>query len=134
MKRARTEKTINGAKQPQRVRIEFDCPSAQTVAIAGSFNGWQPQTSPMIALREGRWARELALAPGRYEYRLVVDGRWITDPQAKETVGNPFGSENAILTVAETSVSPNREGAAASELDRGSETGRRVCVGTKVTR
>jgi hypothetical protein len=34
-----------------------------------------------------------------YEYCLVVDGQWIPDPKAKETVGNPFGGRNSVLTV-----------------------------------
>ena len=40
---------------------------------------------------------ELALPPGTYEYRLVVDGEWIADPSAKETVPNPFGGVNSVL-------------------------------------
>ena len=36
---------------------------------------------------------------GTYEYRLVVDGQWIADPLAKETVPNPFGGRNSILKV-----------------------------------
>jgi hypothetical protein len=39
------------------------------------------------------------LAPGTYEYCLVVDGRWMPDPMAKECVANPYGGRNSILTV-----------------------------------
>ena len=32
--------------------------------------------TPMISLGDGRWIKALALPPGTYEYRLVVDGEW----------------------------------------------------------
>ena len=81
------------------VCFELTHPTAQAVSIAGSFNDWHPTASPMIALGEGRWRKELTLPPGRYEYRLVVDGQWVDDPAAKETVPNPFGGLNAVLEV-----------------------------------
>jgi hypothetical protein len=40
------------------------------------------------------------LAPGTYEYCLVVDGQWMPDPLARETVPNPFGGRNSVLKVA----------------------------------
>jgi len=39
------------------------------------------------------------LPAGRYEYRFVVDGQWISDPRAKECVQNAFGSTNSVLVV-----------------------------------
>jgi len=39
------------------------------------------------------------LVPGTYEYCLVVDGQWMPDPLARETVPNPFGGVNSILKV-----------------------------------
>ena len=45
------------------------------------------------------WVKELALPPGVYEYRLVVDGKWLPDPQAGETAPNPFGGLNSVLKV-----------------------------------
>lgn len=81
------------------VCFELTNPAAQSVSIAGSFNEWHPTVTPMIALGDGRWRKELTLLPGRYEYRLVVDGQWVDDPAAKETAPNPFGGLNAVLTV-----------------------------------
>jgi hypothetical protein len=53
----------------------------------------------MIPMGRGKWAKELALPPGRYEYRFVIDGQWVDDPAANETVPNPFGGSNAVLVV-----------------------------------
>jgi len=82
------------------VRFEFIHPTAVTVCIAGTFNDWQPEAKPMHPTGDGRWLKETVLPPGIHEYCLVVDGQWIPDPLAKETLPNPFGGRNSILTVA----------------------------------
>ena len=79
------------------VHVEFNHPTAATVSVAGTFNGWRPQVTPLIPVGGGRWVKQLALPPGTYEYRLVVDGEWIADPLANETVTNPFGRVNSVL-------------------------------------
>jgi len=99
MKKHKTKNQTNGGTQSQRVHFEFNHPAAESVSIAGAFNGWQPNATPMIALGQGRWAKDLALAPGDYEYCLVVDGQWTPDPLATETVPNPFGGVNSVRRV-----------------------------------
>ncbi len=85
---------------PQCVCLELTHPTAQEVGIAGSFNDWHPNVTPMIRLNDGKWAKELALPPGRYEYRFVVDGEWVDDPSARELIPNSYGTANAVLVVA----------------------------------
>jgi 1,4-alpha-glucan branching enzyme len=100
MKKQAKQQNGNGnGHSSQRIRIEFTHPTATAVAIAGTFNDWRPDASQMVPLGDGRWLKELALSPGRYEYRLVVDGAWIADPRASETVRNPFGEMNSVLKV-----------------------------------
>ena len=82
------------------VRFEFTDPTARTVCIAGTFNHWQPEAKALHSSGVGNWWKETALAPGTYEYCLVVDGKWIPDPAARETVANPFGGRNSVLHVA----------------------------------
>jgi len=53
----------------------------------------------MIPLGEGKWAKELVLGPGRYEYQFIVDGTWVPDPAARETVPNPYGGMNGVVAV-----------------------------------
>lgn len=81
------------------VRFEFTHPTASTVCVAGTFNHWQPATKAMHSSGNGQWLKETALTPGSYEYCLVVDGQWMPDPLARETVPNPFGGRNSLLTV-----------------------------------
>jgi 1,4-alpha-glucan branching enzyme len=82
------------------VRFEFNHPTATTVFVAGTFNHWQPEAKTLHSSGAGNWWKETSLAPGTYEYCLVVDGQWIPDPRARESVPNPFGGRNSILTVA----------------------------------
>ena len=81
------------------VCLHLTHPAAQQVCVAGSFNDWHPTVTPMIRLDDGQWAKELALPPGRYEYRFVVDGEWVDDPAATELIPNTFGTANAVLMV-----------------------------------
>jgi hypothetical protein len=80
-----------------KVRIEFSRPGAHSVAVAGSFNSWQPEQASTTG--NGGWVKELTVGPGRYEYMLVVDGQWMADPNAKEFAPNPFGGHNSVLVV-----------------------------------
>jgi 1,4-alpha-glucan branching enzyme len=88
--------------QLEPVRFEFTHPTAATVCVAGTFNEWHAEAKPLHLVGDGRWLKETVLPPGTYEYRLVVDGQWIADPLAKETVPNPFGGRNSILKVADS--------------------------------
>ncbi len=75
-------------------------PRAQSVQIAGNFNGWQPSKLPMEKVGEsGVWQASAKLPPGRYRYRLVVDGQWQQDPYNETTELNPFGGYNSIVEV-----------------------------------
>jgi 1,4-alpha-glucan branching enzyme len=81
--------------------IEFKLrnPHAKSAFVAGSFNSWDLKRTPMRKESDGEWKATVSLAPGRYEYRFVVDGQWISDPMAKESVHNTFGSTNSVVTV-----------------------------------
>ena len=83
----------------QCVCLTLTRPDAHQVCIAGCFNDWHPNTTPMIRLSNGNWAKELSLPPGRYEYRFVVDGEWTDDLAAAELIPNPFGTANAVLEI-----------------------------------
>jgi 1,4-alpha-glucan branching enzyme len=90
----------NAETQLVPVRFEFTHPTAKTVCIAGTFNHWKPEAKTLHSSGVGNWWKETVLTPGTYEYCLVVDGQWIHDPRAKESVPNPFGGRNSILNVA----------------------------------
>jgi len=79
--------------------LEFIKPGAKQVAVAGDFNDWKPELSPLVQIGNGRWVGDLSVKPGRHEYLFVVDGQWLPDPNARENVQNPFGGKNSVLIV-----------------------------------
>ena len=81
------------------MHLEFTHATATVVNLAGTFNDWRPEATPMVALGRGRWVKELTLPPGVYEYRVVVDGEWMPDPQAAQTTPNPFGGVNSVMRI-----------------------------------
>jgi 1,4-alpha-glucan branching enzyme len=101
MKHNNKHKSKHGANgaSTQAVHVKFTHPTASAVAIAGTFNDWRAEATPMVAMGDGRWLKQLVLPPGSYEYLFVADGQWLVDPLAKETVPNPFGGRNSVLIV-----------------------------------
>lgn len=89
----------NGTKP---VHFVLTTPQAQEVFVAGSFNDWNPGATPLNYIGHDCWVKEISLPPGRYEYQFVVDGRWMQDRAAEETVDNPFGGLNSVVRVSAT--------------------------------
>ena len=81
------------------VTLGWRPPMPEKVFIAGDFNDWNPKSHPLTLDENGEWKIELEIPPGAYEYRFVVDGKWICDPNCEESVPNTFGSHNSLLSV-----------------------------------
>jgi len=81
------------------------CPTAQQVYLSGNFNNWAPRFRRMVPDWNGGFNAKVKLPPGSYEYKFVIDGRWVADPAAAAQAPNPFGSFNSIVEVdAETAM------------------------------
>jgi 1,4-alpha-glucan branching enzyme len=76
-------------------------PDAKSVCVAGSFNEWNPARTPLTRVSDGTWIGELSGISGRHEYLFVVDGQWVPDPNAQESVQNPFGGRNSVLVISQ---------------------------------
>jgi chromosome partitioning protein len=74
--------------------------AARKVMIAGDFNAWTPISTPMQRTNGGVWQMRLPLPAGRYRYRLIVDGKWTTDPNNDRVETNQFGELNNVVEVA----------------------------------
>jgi len=92
---------IYGVRQtPDGVIFRTHAPGAARVTLAGDFNNWDPESTPMQpAGREGDFEARLRLQPGRYRYRLVIDGRWQEDPHNSYVESNPYGELNSVVEV-----------------------------------
>ena len=77
----------------------FHAPRARQVCVTGSFTDWSREGIPLSLNSDDEWITTLRLAPGRYEYRFLVDGEWRDDPNAREVVSNAFGTTNGVIDV-----------------------------------
>ena len=79
--------------------IRFSLPSdgrAKAAALAADFTNWQPV--PMRK-QKGTFAVTLPVGQGQHEYKFVVDGSWVTDPDNALCAPNGLGSMNSIVQV-----------------------------------
>jgi opacity protein-like surface antigen len=82
-----------------RVCFRVSAAGAERVSVAGSFNDWDPEATPLRPAGDGRWEGCAELEPGTYQYAYIIDGEWTTPPEAKSVVEDGFGGRNGILEV-----------------------------------
>lgn len=85
-------------------RVTFELPgqvSAETVALCGEFNEWDPTQHPMKRRKDGSFSLTISLKPGNeYRFRYLLDGeRWENDWAADKYVLNEFGTEDSVVVV-----------------------------------
>lgn len=73
---------------------------AEKVYLMGNFNDWNRSSLP-LEKNFGIWKISQSLTPGKYEYKFVVDGREILDPQNQDSIANGLGGWNSIIHVKE---------------------------------
>lgn len=71
---------------------------AKTVIVTGSFNGWSTRDYRMVR-QGGKWIMPVSLNPGKYTYKFLIDGKWITDPANILYEENEFGTGNSVLWI-----------------------------------
>ena len=93
-------KTKSTAQPAQRVTFQITANPTSEVFLAGTFNNWDPRRHPMKDIRSnGKYTITLMLAKGEYEYKFVVNGNWVVDPECPDWVRNSLGTLNSILRV-----------------------------------
>jgi 1,4-alpha-glucan branching enzyme len=86
------------------VTFSYKSFEAKQVILAGDFNNWNLKQHPMkkdckeLQWR-GTWEKTLMLPEGKYEYKFLVDGEWVIDPQNTQTTHNNFGTQNSIINL-----------------------------------
>jgi serine/threonine protein kinase len=90
-----------GPKPAHLYNVEFTikAPNASSVKLSGEFNNWSATGSPMHKRADGEWAVTLQLACGHYQYKFIVDGKWITDPENPTQVPDTFGGQNSVVVI-----------------------------------
>ena len=89
-------------KPPAKRRVAFviEAGPGKTVSVAGSFNDWNPEAKFLKDKNnDGIYRGIVTLAPGRYEYKFVVDGIWSMDASNPDFAANDFGTLNSLLVI-----------------------------------
>ena len=81
------------------VKFVFSAIRANSISVAGTFNNWTPGVLELRKDLVGIWRGSLRLKPGTYQYRYCVDGKWVNDPCARNTVLYEFGTYYTVLEV-----------------------------------
>ena len=91
----------NGNQAVIYVQFAFADKAAQSVTVAGDFNDWNAEATPLRDTDgDGIWTGLIALRPGMHKYMFVVNGeRWVTDPEAESYVDDGFGMRNAVIAI-----------------------------------
>lgn len=84
-----------------RCRVTFRLTAAaQSAALLGDFNLWSPAAHPLERAEDGSLGVTVALEPGDYRFRYLVDGeRWINDDGADGLVPNLFGTADSLVAI-----------------------------------
>ena len=73
---------------------------AKKIEVAGTFNNWQILQMFRNPNDAGMWGvRYENLAPGRYEYKFVVDGEWTPDAENYTAVSDGKGNWNSSFII-----------------------------------
>ena len=81
--------------------FSLKAPAALSVTLVGDFTHWQKNPVSLRKEAGGIWRVTVPLEPGEHHYRFLVDGEWRDDPECAVRVPNPFGSQNAVVKVAD---------------------------------
>jgi serine protease AprX len=79
----------------------FHHDTAESVALAGDFNGWNPARSALTKQQNSIWriAVEM-LPPGSYQYKFLVNQQhWMDDPNNGLKLPDEYGGFNSVLHV-----------------------------------
>ncbi|MET0458912.1 MAG: glycoside hydrolase family 13 [Ilumatobacteraceae bacterium] len=103
-------------------RLPADHPAAP-VGVAGAFNGWRWDVTPLVTDGADLVATAVVAAGARYEFRYrTADERWFNDESADDYVPNEFGGVNCVVDL--TGVTDGHgQGSTAGDGDGGGGSG-----------
>ena len=69
--------------------------SFKSILLSGEFNGWTPKNTE-LKKENGIWKTDLNLDAGKYQYQIVVDGKWMLDKNNPDSIDNGVGGFNSL--------------------------------------
>ena len=79
------------------VHFRVVAPGAARVSVIGTFDDWSEERGALRERAPGIFEADLAVAPGRHRYRLLIDGEPVRPPNSSRYVEDGFGGEDAVL-------------------------------------
>jgi 1,4-alpha-glucan branching enzyme len=83
--------------------VKFECyaDAGSDVYIGGTFNRWKPSGLDKMRDRKhvGRYRTLLQLKKGRHEYRFLVNGTWLTNPDLPQSGPDTNVPRNNVVDV-----------------------------------
>jgi glycosidase len=108
--------TPDGLSRAAVVSVESSAPAVfrykpsapvKNVAVAGDFNSWNPASSPLAGPDSGGfYTLSLKIPAGRHNYKFVVDGQWLPDPDNPERASDGFGGHNSAIEIGSAKIAP----------------------------
>lgn len=73
--------------------------TANQANLAGDFNNWDIENTPMKKLKSGEFTVSLDLEKGKeYQFKYLIDGKeWLNDSEADKQVPNEFQTNNSVI-------------------------------------
>jgi hypothetical protein len=93
-------KSVPAASSLKKIPLRIRAEGAKEAVVTGDFTQWAKDKVRLTPAAGGEWITMLELAPGEYQYRLIVDGEWRDHSEATRRVANSFGTQNCVLIVA----------------------------------
>ena len=83
-------------KNPRDGKVSFAvrAQQAQQGFVAGDFTNWKPVA--MHRKAGGGFEMTLPVSPGVYQYKFLLDGRWVVDPDNSSFAISPIGTINSV--------------------------------------
>lgn len=86
------------------VTFSYPVGGASEILVSGEFNGWAGNAADGAYVMLDEDADGIAevtkvLEPGTYQYKFIVDGAWVQDPNNPNLVDDTFGGFNNVLEV-----------------------------------
>ncbi|NLF31267.1 MAG: hypothetical protein GX591_10325 [Planctomycetes bacterium] len=86
---------VTRGRKARTVRFAVTVPDGRhDVYVAGEFSGWEPVR--MTRRPGGTYVRQVAAPAGTFEYKFLVDGQWLADPDNPYRAPDPYGGFNSV--------------------------------------
>lgn len=84
-----------------KVTFSTHAKEAESVAVVGDFNNWEPKNGELKKLKSGIFKGTFEVPKdGAYEFRYIVDGNYKNESEADRYQWNDYaGAENSVVEI-----------------------------------